>query len=429
MSKEKITEFLKKLGKMLLVLLFIVVVLLVVGSLFMKTFKFTLILKTFNYVVQNIVNVSGMSIWLAKAIVLIAMIPFLWAINQAVNFGFLKKGKKEIKRVAHLVIAAYFAVFFMSMYFLGRGTYFGHNRGEALKYFAVTPEGIRFFDSPGFDPKYGIQLKPVKSDMMTKYQRKLLGLKPKRVDQEDPMGIEFFDPITGEPKIWFYINDQGDYELFDGPGIHPTYGLELKPMTANIVQAYKKRLEEQVALKTSEQIKRNEEAREKETISFLNKYLNLSMAHPPGVKAVAILILDKSANQRSDIEEAISPIIRSQKMDAVLGLFRSPFIKEGPFDDIFNGNGGYLKELQVEKCVDYVVLGKVSMVAKDNPSLPDIITIVTDLEVKAFSAQTGGVLNSATLESTGAGFSNEGAEKAAIKLLGEKLRSFLKQCF
>lgn len=44
-------------------------------------------------------------------------------------------------------------------------------------------------------------------------------------------------------KIYYAINEKtGEYELFDRPGVHPTYQKELKPITPDIVRSIEKRL-------------------------------------------------------------------------------------------------------------------------------------------------------------------------------------------
>lgn len=48
--------------------------------------------------------------------------------------------------------------------------------------------------------------------------------------------LVFFDPLTREPRVWYYESADGQYELFDAPGGHPRYGEDLRPITAEIVR-------------------------------------------------------------------------------------------------------------------------------------------------------------------------------------------------
>lgn len=58
---------------------------------------------------------------------------------------------------------------------------------------------------------------------------------PTRVEYRD--GLAFFSPTTGDAAIWYYKRPDGDYDLFDAAGYHPTYGREasLQPVTPLIV--------------------------------------------------------------------------------------------------------------------------------------------------------------------------------------------------
>ena len=49
--------------------------------------------------------------------------------------------------------------------------------------------------------------------------------------------LAFFNPVSGEPAIWYYKSPDGIYDLFDAPGFHPTYGREapLQVVTSTIV--------------------------------------------------------------------------------------------------------------------------------------------------------------------------------------------------
>lgn len=58
---------------------------------------------------------------------------------------------------------------------------------------------------------------------------------PTRVEYRP--NLEFFNPVTGWPAIWYYKRPDGGYDLFDAPGYHPTYGKEapLQAVTSTIV--------------------------------------------------------------------------------------------------------------------------------------------------------------------------------------------------
>jgi ATP-dependent Clp protease ATP-binding subunit ClpC len=45
----------------------------------------------------------------------------------------------------------------------------------------------------------------------------------------------FFDPRSGEPLVWYRLDEQDQVECFDAPGFHPITRDELKPVTPEIV--------------------------------------------------------------------------------------------------------------------------------------------------------------------------------------------------
>ena len=57
---------------------------------------------------------------------------------------------------------------------------------------------------------------------------------PSRVAYND--SLNFFDPVSGEPLVWYYQGSDGGYELFDSPGKHPRYQEEFKPVTVEVVR-------------------------------------------------------------------------------------------------------------------------------------------------------------------------------------------------
>lgn len=49
-------------------------------------------------------------------------------------------------------------------------------------------------------------------------------------------GGAFFDAKTGDPLVWYRIDENGAIECYDGPGFHPLTRDELKPISPDIVR-------------------------------------------------------------------------------------------------------------------------------------------------------------------------------------------------
>jgi hypothetical protein len=431
--------------KTILVLLFITLIFFIAILLFWEIFKFSIIVKTFNYVVQNIINVTGMSFWLAKGLVIIAIIPFFWAIGEVFKIKFKinifkKRPLKSYRKAAAIVIVLYIALFFFSMYFFSRGTYFGHYKGEATKYYAMTPEGLRTFDSPGFDPKYGIELKPMTPKMIEQLERAKLGKKPKLVNMAQ--NIEYFDSITGEPKIWYFKDKEGNYDFFDQPGYHPVYWEELKPISKQVVMEYKEYMrqisERRITERLAEDEKKENERKEikkKEAEESRRKYIetniDTSIRNSPDKKDITILVFDKEADRVSSssiwIKDKIKESIAADNLVVVIDLFNNGFIESGNFEKIYNGNSGIIKDLGLEKSVDFIVLGKKKNEEYlQDPRLGDLNSCKIELEIKIYSALTSAIIGSNIFKEAGVGIDKDKAKWQAINRISDKAKEYIK---
>jgi len=402
-------------------------------------FQFTIIKKIFNYVVQNFVNVSGMSPWLAKGLVILLLIPFVWALLEITKLNVrLFKKRKSYRKVGILIIVAYFGLFFLSMFFLSRGTYFGHTGGEAMKFYAVTPEGIRFFDSPGFDPKYGIELKPVTQELINQYERSKRGMKPRRIDASKE--IEFFDSITGEPKIWYCKDSKGSYEFFDQPGFHPVYWEELKPATKDVVLDYKNRMKEKELeltrqRKEEEEIKkRREEERKREAKiaekkAYIESNINPVISNKAARIEVAVAIADKkSMGQTSSsrlLGSKIGEKLTNENLKAISNLFKSKFFSNGNYKDLYQGAIQEIFDLELINHLDYLVCGTIDSSFSKDQRLGDLVSCALSLDLKIYSIKTGEIISSNSFKDAGVGIDNSKAEQQAIERIASKVEGFI----
>jgi hypothetical protein len=187
----------------------------------------------FGHIADNLISSTGMNPYLAKALVLVLMVPLFLSLKWAA----LALSPWRWK-TGFAVIACYMLLFYVSMFYLTKEHKFEFATGKAMKYYARTPEGIRYFDAPGFDPKYGIPLKPVDPGVIR--SETLKERPPQKIDG----ATKYFDFATGDPLCWYYEGSDGVVELFDQPGFHPRYHESLTPVTPEIVKKYEKQLEE-----------------------------------------------------------------------------------------------------------------------------------------------------------------------------------------
>lgn len=410
-------------------------------------FHFYIIKKVFNYVVQNFINVTGMSPWLAKGSVIFLLIPFIWAILEATRIkpkiiSILVSSKKtksrKTSRISITIIVCYIGVFFLSMFFLSRDTYFGHMKGEVMKYYAVTPEGIRFFDSSGFDPKYGIELKPVTPKMIEQYERAKRGMRPKRIDTAKE--IEFFDSITGTSKVWYFKDSEGNYEFYDQPGFHPVEWEELKSVTREIILDYKNGLkyiegERIKKLKEGEEkrrLKEKERRRQEKLVikrTYIESHINPVISNDPSRVEIAVLIAEKKTmdlSQSSRITgDKIGEKLTKENTKAVSNLFRNAFIKGGNFKVLYQGDIQDIFELEIKNHVDYLILGTKKATFSTDSRLGDLVSCSLHLDLKIYSAKSGEIISSNSLKEAGVGIDEEKAEQQAIDRIIRKAENFI----
>src|ERR1017187_1041272 len=176
--------------------------------------------STIKYVVENLASHSGISTNLLYGIVIIATIPFFWAVTKCMHAMWLWQlgpgpGLRLYKSIYGVIIVVYVGVFFLAMYFVSRDSL-------AYKYCAATPEGIKTYDDAVKDPVYGVQAQPCTLDQIVEIRRAdHPGMGPQRVQVGDARTFEFFDPITGHPRVWYFKDSNGEYKFFNQTGYDP----------------------------------------------------------------------------------------------------------------------------------------------------------------------------------------------------------------
>jgi tetratricopeptide (TPR) repeat protein len=215
---------------------------------------------TIKFAVDNIANRSGLSVFLVRGSVILATIPFFWAVGQFTKniWGLINLGWDSMslyKSKYGRIIVVYVAVYFLALYWASLQAY-------DYKYCADTPEGIWTSDGPGKDPIYGIELKSCSMDQKLALREGSGHIKPpSEIGIRDAEQYKWFDPVTGRPLVWYSVLPSGAYRFFDGRGRDPHNGQELKPITAEIVERVQRQLSAQaIAEKQAAEAKRNEDA-------------------------------------------------------------------------------------------------------------------------------------------------------------------------
>lgn len=117
-------------------------------------------------------------------------------------------------------------------------------KGSAEKCYVITRTSIKTLNrNAGSDPETGLECRPLTRKMAEVIAQYRSGRRASHISSNDPT---FFDPITGEPVVWYSKNDRGQIELFDLMGFHPQTGEELIPITRDVVQVWKQQADKLV---------------------------------------------------------------------------------------------------------------------------------------------------------------------------------------
>jgi flagellar biosynthesis GTPase FlhF len=146
-------------------------------------------------------------------------------------------------------------------------TFFSPISGEALVWFTMSsPSSIELFDLMGFNPRTGEELQPVTrqiADQWTQQQMQQRRKPPQRVNPETAV---FFDPLSGQPKIWYVRSNDGSWEFYDNKGFHPLTGEELQIVTREALARWKSEADDERRRKAEAEERAKAMAAEQERI-------------------------------------------------------------------------------------------------------------------------------------------------------------------
>jgi signal transduction histidine kinase len=149
--------------------------------------------------------------------------------------------------------------------------FFSTLTGEPIVWFTkgTTPHSIELFDLMGFNPRTGEELKPVTRQIADEWtsdqQQEAQRIPPKRIT--NPETAVFFDPVTGQPKVWYWRSDAGDWEFYDNKGFHPRNGDELQVVNRDTLNRWQRELADAQQRKKDVEAKAKAEADERDRLA------------------------------------------------------------------------------------------------------------------------------------------------------------------
>jgi hypothetical protein len=338
-------------------------------------------LKQFNGAVDILTDKYGVNTFLAKALAAVLFTPVAVGVKRSF-FGLRKSGPRGA-----LLTGLYAAVYFLGMYAVSRNAAFTHSEGKVLQWYSDTPEGLRFFDSPGFDPKYGIALRPVTPEMKVAQARRERGQVPQSVPATNLSQLQLFDPLTGDPRYWYYRSPTGDFELFDGPGFHPQNQQLLVALDAAAV------------VELSRWLQGREEAATRATqLDFRDRYVDPGARRQTTARRWVVLITD-SGNDPVPTLIAAGGQALTAKGITLASVFRPAFVRDRLNQQLYEGDPSLAQRLALHDVCEGVVLGALGMTIAKSSEAEGMHTARASLKVRVITAGSGSVVQEFVLSS------------------------------
>ena len=135
----------------------------------------------------------------------------------------------------------------------------------------------------------------------------------------------------------------------------------------------------------------------------------------PASKDWAALIVDDGGKANRTLSSQIADLLRGQgKRVGSPPLFSGAFVSNGDFNRLFEGSPDDAARLEAQASFRYAILGRRSVsFTQQGGELENVLTATVTLELRVVEGKTGAIVNSATFEQNGAGFSKSKAEQAA----------------
>nr|WP_294557197.1 hypothetical protein [uncultured Rhodopila sp.] len=298
-------------------------------------------------------------------------------------------------------------------------------RGPAQKWYAVQPGGeIILSDTGGVDPTTGAERRRLTDQVARIIVLQKKGIRP-RIIAADPEAITFFDPITGQPEVWYARGYDGSYRLFGAEGFDETTGAILTAVTPAIVEDIRKRAaaESARAVATSRAAAERADAEERE-----KRHRALIMAFIPESYPQGTTIVGAKPRELHDHESAIAAQQIITLLTNAIRAKGTPASKLADaaydplyYDPVMSGEHSVLFEAGVEQHIRASIFALVDTRCQPSSSIPGLFSCTVTADFRLFRQNDGVIISSSdALIETGAGSTREEAIARAAQYLVER---------
>jgi hypothetical protein len=388
--------------------------------------KYVTLSMLFSHFVDTVSDLTGINHYLIKAATVLLFIPFVLGIS------FLLSINRTRRRIGTVILSSMFIIYNLGLYYFTKDIHFSFSQGKVLKWYALTPDGVKYFDRPGVEPVYGITLKPVTPRVI----RNLKLLERGEFKPVDPTNTPFFNPITGEPQVWYYRYPDKTFDFFDKPGYHPITGEALKPVSKEIYFEWKEQIEsnkspEKTRTGDANRITGNTKGTSTGTapvkeniqnnfISTINSGISVSQSKPN-----VALVIKMNNKESSNSGDMFSNLVKADNVYLLKNYFKDTFKGKGYFDRIYSGETTLLMQSRVFSQIDYLILGNLSYSFRKGAAIhKELVSCDLNLVYKIIDKK-GSVIKSDVVSAIGPGFSEELALRRGLEILAEKYSNIL----
>jgi|CZKV01.1.fsa_nt_gi hypothetical protein len=220
-SKTSLLTHLIRLALIVLILSLGLVLLAWLGWIVLPWFAFPMIIEPR---VRELGRVANWSREIISAVTIIAVVTSVYFFKK------LRTRNHRQRWTAISVLAGLAVAYFGLQAWLSRDHLYD-SAGKPTFYWGLTPQGtIHKQSEPGLNPYTQKPLLPASAEYLTLIRSRLR----EPLNQVDPATHDWFDANTGWPMLWYYRSPQGQSEFYARPAIHPSYQVELQPVTVEL---------------------------------------------------------------------------------------------------------------------------------------------------------------------------------------------------
>jgi len=216
----------------------IVLVLMVLFAMFKIFTRLTFLNWFYTPLLTLLTEKFGPATAITKITALVGSLLALMILPTIITIVIWGKKKKEV----FIYLSVVFLFLCTILFYESKTIFFDSSTGEAIKYYCITLDGVKFSNNSGVDQVSGIEFQPITKDLIKKYQ---IWQKHQKNEQ-----VSYFDTATGEPN--FKYGEDSDKNIILYPTLYefdPTTGEKLNFVNVEIISRYSKKVSDKFHIK------------------------------------------------------------------------------------------------------------------------------------------------------------------------------------